>query len=156
MGRASQRKGRAGELELAQLLQGYGYDVQPGQAVSYGATPDLVGLSGVHIECKRNERLNVPEAMAQAVRDADRFRDGAPAVFHRRNRSGWLVSRRRRPARLFPSSAIFSSFVSLKDNTAISALAKMAFSASMTNWIRSKNPMESSKIKTSLSNRTTL
>ena len=92
MGRASQRKGRAGELELAQLLQGYGYDVQPGQAVSYGATPDLVGLSGVHIECKRNERLNVPEAMAHAVRDADRFRDGAPAVFHRRNRSGWLVT----------------------------------------------------------------
>ena len=92
MGRASQRKGRAGELELAQLLQGYGYDVQPGQAVSYGATPDLVGLSGVHIECKRNERLNVPEAMAQAARDADRFRDRAPAVFHRRNRSGWLVT----------------------------------------------------------------
>ena len=78
MGRASQRKGRAGELELAQLLRGYGYDVQPGQAVSYGATPDLVGLSGVHIECKRNERLNVPEAMAQAVRDADRFRMERP------------------------------------------------------------------------------
>ena len=94
MGRASQRKGRTGELELARLLRGYGYDVQPGQAVSYGATPDLVGLSGVHIECKRNERLNVPEAMAQAVRDADRFRDGAPAVFHRRNRSGWLVTMR--------------------------------------------------------------
>ena len=92
MGRASQRKGRAGELELARLLRGYGYDVQPGQAVSYGATPDLVGLSGVHIECKRNERLNVPEAMAQAVRDADRFRAGAPAVLHRRNRSGWLVT----------------------------------------------------------------
>ena len=67
MGRASQRKGRAGELELAQLLQGYGYDVQPGQAVSYGATPDLVGLSGVHIECKRNERLNVPEAPRPSV-----------------------------------------------------------------------------------------
>ena len=42
MGSKSQRKGRAGELELARLLQGYGYDVQPGQAVSYGATPDLV------------------------------------------------------------------------------------------------------------------
>ena len=94
MGRVSQRKGRTWELELARLLRGYGYDVQPGQAVSYGATPDLVGLSGVHIECKRNERLNVPEAMAQAVRDADRFRDGAPAVFHRRNRSGWLVTMR--------------------------------------------------------------
>lgn len=91
-GKASQRKGRVGELELARLLQGYGYDVQPGRVQSYGATPDLVGLPGVHIECKRNERLNVQEAMAQAVRDADRFRDGMPTVFHRRNRSGWLVT----------------------------------------------------------------
>ena len=36
-------------MELAQLLQGYGYDVQPGQAVSYGATPDLVGLSNSQV-----------------------------------------------------------------------------------------------------------
>lgn len=55
MGRASQRKGRAGELELARILQGYGYDVQPGRAQSYGEVPDLSGLPGVHIECKRNE-----------------------------------------------------------------------------------------------------
>lgn len=30
--------------------------------------------------------------MAQAVRDAEKFQDGAPAVFHRRNREGWLVT----------------------------------------------------------------
>ena len=60
MGRASQRKGRAGELELARILQGYGYDVQPGRVQSYGEVPDLSGLPSVHIECKRNERLNVP------------------------------------------------------------------------------------------------
>ena len=94
MSKSQQHKGRAGELELARILQGYGYDVQPGQAVSYGATPDLVGLPGIHIECKRVERLNVPEAMAQAVRDAERLQDGAPTVFHRRNRSGWLVTQR--------------------------------------------------------------
>ena len=54
----------------------------------------MSGLLAVHIKCKRNERLNVPEAMAQAVRDAERFQDGAPTVFHRRNRSGWLVTQR--------------------------------------------------------------
>ena len=91
-GKSSQNKGRRGELELARLFQEYSYDVQPGQAVSFGATPDLVGLPGIHIECKRNERLNVPEAMAQAQRDAERFQDGAPAVFHRRNRGIWLVT----------------------------------------------------------------
>ena len=53
-----------------------------------------IGLPGVHVECKRNERLNLLDAMAQAVRDSDKFGDGAPAVFHRRSRSGWLVAMR--------------------------------------------------------------
>lgn len=92
MGRSSQRKGRAGELELCRILQAHGYQVEPGEPVSYGTVPDLAGLPGVHIECKRVERLNVPEAMAQAERDAQRFGDGAPAVFHRRSRSPWLVT----------------------------------------------------------------
>lgn len=91
-GRASQRKGRGGELELARVLQEYGYDVQPGRAQSYGEVPDLTGLPGVHIECKRVERLNVPEAMKQAIRDAEKFHDGAPTLFHRRSREPWLVT----------------------------------------------------------------
>ena len=90
-GRASQRKGRAGELELTRLLQGCGYDVQPGRAVSYGATPDISGLPGIHIECKRAEQLRPYDWMAQAERDAVRFGDGLPAVFFRRSRSPWLV-----------------------------------------------------------------
>lgn len=45
-------------------------------------------------ECKRVERINVPEVMEQAKQDADFFRDGAPTVFHRRNRSPWLVTMR--------------------------------------------------------------
>lgn len=44
---------------------------------------------GAHVE-----RLNVPEAMHQAARDSERFRDGAPAVFHRRSREPWLVTMR--------------------------------------------------------------
>ena len=93
-GKASQSKGRRGELELSRLLQGYGYDVQPGRAQSYGEVPDLTGLPGVHIEVKRVERLNVPEAMKQAVRDAEKFHDGVPALFHRRSREPWLVTMR--------------------------------------------------------------
>ena len=86
----SQRKGRGGELELSQVLQEYGYDVKPGRSQSYGAEPDVVGLPGVHIECKRVERLNLAEAMHQAERDA---RPGElPAVFHRRNGEPWLVT----------------------------------------------------------------
>ena len=92
MGSKSQRKGRGGELEICRILQAHGIPAEPGQAVSFGSTPDVVGVPGIHVEVKRVERLNVPEAMAQAVRDASRFGDGMPALFHRRNRSPWLVT----------------------------------------------------------------
>lgn len=90
-GKSSQRKGRTGEIELAHILQSYGYPVQ---AVSFGNTPDLTGLPGVHIEAKRVERLNVSEAMTQAVRDSEKFHDGIPILFHRRNRQEWLTTMR--------------------------------------------------------------
>lgn len=89
-GKSSQRKGRGGEIELARLLAPYG--VQLGEAANHGRTPDCFGLPGVHIEVKRVERLNISQAMAQAVRDSEKFQDGAPAVFHRRNREPWLVT----------------------------------------------------------------
>lgn len=92
MSRSQQRKGRSGELELVRILQQHGIPAEPGQAVSFGSTPDVVGVPGIHPEVKRVERLNVPEAMAQAVRDASRFGDGIPTLFHRRNRSPWLVT----------------------------------------------------------------
>ena len=91
IGKASQRKGRAGEIELAHILQAHGYNVEPGRAQNYGTEPDLTGLPGVHIECKRAEQLRLYDWMAQAERDAVRFGDGLPAVFFRRSRSPWLV-----------------------------------------------------------------
>ena len=91
-GKTSQAKGRAAERELARILQGYGYQVEPGQAVSYGATPDLTGLPGIHIECKRRENVNLSAALEQSRQDAARFGDGLPAVFHRANRQPWRVT----------------------------------------------------------------
>lgn len=92
MGKKSQRKGANGERELTLILQGYGYDTERGGSQTYGEIPDIVGLPGIHIECKRAERLDLLGAIRQAQRDAERFRDGLPAVFHRRNRSPWLVT----------------------------------------------------------------
>lgn len=93
-GRTSQLKGRSGELEICRILQAHGVPAEPGQAVSYGATPDITGVDGIHCEVKRVERLNVPEAMAQAVRDSEKFADGVPVLFHRRNRQEWLCTMR--------------------------------------------------------------
>lgn len=77
---------------MAIHVQGHGYNVEPGQALNYGTIPDLTGLPGVHIECKRAEALRLSEWMDQAERDAQRFGDGMPAVFHRRSREGWRVT----------------------------------------------------------------
>ena len=94
MGNKSQRKGATGERELAEILQGYGYDCSRGGSLSFGKIPDLIGLPGVHIEVKRVEKLNIMEAMEQSIRDSERMKDGIPAVFHRRNRKPWLVTMR--------------------------------------------------------------
>ena len=90
-GRKSQRNGADGERELAALLREYGYPVERGGSMSFGEVPDLTGLPGVHIECKRAEQLRPYSWLEQAERDAVRFGDGLPAVFFRRSRSPWLV-----------------------------------------------------------------
>ena len=92
MGKASQRKGADGERELTAILREYGYPCKRGGSLTYGTVPDVTGLQGIHIECKRVERLNLPAAVEQATRDAARFRDGKAAVFHRKDGGQWLVT----------------------------------------------------------------
>ncbi len=94
MSRSQQRKGADAERELVSILNGYGYQTQRGGSETFGTVPDVIGLPGIHIEVKRAERLNLMEAVNQAARDSARFRDGLPAVFHRRNRQPWLVTMR--------------------------------------------------------------
>lgn len=60
--------------------------------MSYGAEPDLVGLENIHIEVKRRENVNLSAALAQAETDAQKFGDGLPVVFHRKNRESWRVT----------------------------------------------------------------
>ena len=87
----SREKGARGERELARVLRQYGYNSRRGQQYS-GANgdADVVGLPGIHIECKRVERLNIHDAMNQAKRD--RRENEIPAVFHRKNNCEWLVT----------------------------------------------------------------
>jgi len=92
MGKSQQRKGADGERELVEVLKGYGFLTERGGSETFGTVPDITGLKGIHIECKRVEHLSITEAMDQALRDALRFRDGMPTVFHRRNRQPWMVT----------------------------------------------------------------
>ena len=91
MGARSQKKGRGGELEICRILQAHGIDAKPGQAVSYGSTPDIMGIPNVHAEVKRTEKMRLNEWLDQATRDARRF-GGYPAIFHRSNRRPWTVT----------------------------------------------------------------
>lgn len=95
MPKNSRAKGAAGERELAALLREAGYkNAKRGQQFSglQGDADVVDALPNVHIECKRVERLNIDDAMEQAARDARE--NEAPAVFHRKNRKGWLVTMR--------------------------------------------------------------
>lgn len=90
----SRQKGKRGELELAKVLREHGYNTRRGQQYSGTETSaDVVGLPGIHIECKRVENLNVYNALAQAIRDTGESGD-LPAVFHRKNNQPWLVTMR--------------------------------------------------------------
>lgn len=89
----SKRKGKDGELELACKLREHGYNVR--RSVQYNGKEedgqaDLLGLPGIHIECKRTERLNLYEAVDQAKRDS-KGKNQIPVVFHRRNKCQWLA-----------------------------------------------------------------
>ena len=87
----SREKGKRGEREFALTMREHGYDTRRGHQFS-GANgdADVVGLPGIHCEVKRNEHLNVYDAIAQAKHDA---RDGElPCVFWRKNNCNWLVT----------------------------------------------------------------
>lgn len=93
MGKMSQRKGSNGERELAHILRDfYGYEVKRGSVFFHQS--DMVGLVGIHPEVKRVEKLNIHTAMEQAKEEAKKRQDGLPTVFHRRNRTEWLVTMR--------------------------------------------------------------
>jgi len=91
----SKRKGAAGERELGKVLRDYGFkDVHRSQQYCGKGedSADLVALPYIHVECKRVERLNVSDAIQQAIDDAKG--DNLPTVFHRKNREPWLVTMR--------------------------------------------------------------
>lgn len=91
IGRASKAKGGRGERELANKLKDYGYETRRGvQYCGRNGAADVIGLPGIHIECKRVERLNMYDAIDQAKRDCP---DGKlPVVMSRKNNSEWLAT----------------------------------------------------------------
>lgn len=88
----SRDKGARGERELAAYLRERGFTgAKRGQQFKGSPeSPDVAGLPGHHIECKRTEILALAAAYEQATRDCGSS-DAIPIVAHRRNEKPWLV-----------------------------------------------------------------
>lgn len=87
----SRAKGKGGELELAAFLREHGFEARRGVQYTGGSdSPDVVGLPGYHIECKRVENGNLYTWLDQAKRDSSGT-GKVPMVAHRRNRREWVV-----------------------------------------------------------------
>ena len=91
----SRAKGANGERELAQYLRNKGY-IEARRSAQYcgktGDAPDIVGVEGLHIECKRVEQFSDETALRQAERDARK--GNLPVVMYRRNNEDWKVCTR--------------------------------------------------------------
>lgn len=90
MGKPARDKGQRGERELSKALKALGFSgSRRGRQYSGSQdSPDVVGIPGLHIECKRVEALQVHAAMAQSCADAGM---NVPVVCSRRNGEPWLL-----------------------------------------------------------------
>lgn len=93
----SKQKGARYERELASKLRDYGFDTRRTAQFcgNTGDASDVVGLTGIHIEAKHQEKIQIYDWMAQAVRDSEASGKGnLPTVFFRKNNAETLVTMR--------------------------------------------------------------
>lgn len=83
----SRDKGCRYERHIAKRIREYGYEAERGCQHAGGKdSPDVkCSMDGIHWECKKVEKLNIWNALAQSERDAGE--DEIPAVVFARNRS---------------------------------------------------------------------
>lgn len=93
MGKFSREKGKRGEREAAaELNRLLGISARRGQQFAGSPdSPDVVApeLSGVHLEVKRTEKLNLYAAIEQAIKDAGP--DQRPLILHKKNHRPWVA-----------------------------------------------------------------
>lgn len=88
----SKQKGARFERLLASKLRDCGYNARRGQQYcGANGDADVIGLPGIHIEAKHQERMMLYDWMSQAKRDAAGT-GNLPAVFHKKNNAAILVT----------------------------------------------------------------
>jgi Holliday junction resolvase len=88
----SKAKGKRYELEIANYLKERGYKAR--RTAQYcgntGDASDVVGLPGIHIECKHQEQFHIYDWMKQAENDSKKS-GNLPSVFFRKNNQKTIV-----------------------------------------------------------------
>ena len=91
MSRRERDKGAAGEREVAAIFRAHGFDCdRVPNSGGLRLKGDLYGELPVHVEVKRQERLQLWQWWGQAVDEANYARL-RPVLAFRRNRSEWLA-----------------------------------------------------------------
>jgi Holliday junction resolvase len=92
----SKAKGVRGELKFCKLCHENGFEEVRRSAQYCGNTgdaADVVGLPYLHVEVKAVEKLNLREAMRQAIHDAkEEGRGNIPIVAHKKSNRPWLIT----------------------------------------------------------------
>lgn len=90
----SKKKGARFERQLSSLFREYGYEDSRRTAQYCGNTgdaSDVVGLPGIHVEAKHQERMQLYDWIEQAKRDS-KDTGKLPMVFHKKNNHEILVT----------------------------------------------------------------
>lgn len=90
----SKQKGARFERTLAGLFREHGYTESRRTAQYCGNTgdaSDVVGLPGIHVEAKHQERMQLYDWIDQAKRDSAGT-GNLPVVFHKKNNAEILVT----------------------------------------------------------------
>lgn len=96
-GKMSREKGKRYEREIVSMLRDYGYSTKrtAQHCGKTGDAPDVIGLKGIHIEAKHQEKISLYDWMAQAIHDSNAEGKGnLPTVFFRKNNCQTLVCMR--------------------------------------------------------------
>ena len=99
MGKRDREKGCRGERLFRDLCRENGFTgvERGGQAMFQRGSElaDVIGLPGIHIECKFVEKLNTRKAMQQSIKDSEDEKAGnLPILAHKVSRGDWLITMR--------------------------------------------------------------
>lgn len=93
MGKAEREKGKRFERDVANWLKKNGFEKAMRSAQHSGKAgdaADVVGLPGIHLECKAVEKAQLYDWVQQVTRDSAGT-GNKPVIIWKRNRMPWLA-----------------------------------------------------------------